>query len=81
MLRGGDCSVLLLVWVGCVAGAAGLVLASVDCVDGTDTNMYAYINPVGLSFTMPEVINLFNDTLFRSYLLNSIIYGDWYSNF
>jgi hypothetical protein len=82
MFGSGVFRVLLLTLIVCLWCANGSMLASADFVDGaTETWMYAYINPVGLSFTMPEVIDLFNSSLFRGYLLNSNIYGDWYSNF
>lgn len=73
----------ILVIVGLFWGfVSGAVLASADFVNyAEDTWSYAAGNTVGLSMDLSEFIPEMNNNLFQQYLLNSNVYGNWYSNF
>jgi hypothetical protein len=58
------------------------VVSSVSFQSGVvSTYSYMMSNAVGLSMNFDELLPYFNSDLFQNYLLNSNIYGDWYSNF
>lgn len=73
----------LLVILGALwALAYGSVLSTVDFVNyAEDTWTYSYSNTVGLSMDLSEFIPEMNNNLLQLYLMNSNVYGDWYSNF